>query len=135
MRVGVLALQGDFREHAAAVAALGAEAVNNPFKTRCCGSYQTVRDKAAVAELTFDILSRARKEGADCVITSCPLCMFNLADRQKEVMEKHPEIAPMPVLYFTQLMALAFGLDEDVCGFDQNVVDPRPLLREKGLST
>lgn len=114
--------------------ALGAEVINNPFKTRCCGSYQTVCDKAAVAELTFDILSRARQEGADCVITSCPLCMFNLADRQKEVREKHPEFEPMPVLYFTQLMALAFGLD-DVCGFDQNAVDARPLLQEKGLST
>jgi len=113
--------------------ALGAEAINNPFKTRCCGSYQTVRDKYAVAELTYDILSRARKEGAELVTTSCPLCMFNLADRQKEVMERHPEFEPMPVLYFTQLMAVAFGLEEKYYGFDQNYIDPRPLLKEKDL--
>lgn len=113
--------------------ALGATAIDNPFKTRCCGSYQTVRDKFTVAELTFEILTRARKEGAECVTTSCPLCMFNLADRQKEVKERHPEFESMPVLYFTQLMALALGLDENDCGFDQNVVDPRPLLKEKSL--
>ena len=107
--------------------------IDNPFKTRCCGSYQTVRDKFTVAELTFEILTRARKEGAECVTTSCPLCMFNLADRQKEVKERHPEFESMPVLYFTQLMALALGLDENDCGFDQNVVDPRPLLKEKSL--
>jgi heterodisulfide reductase subunit B len=113
--------------------ALGAEVINNPFKTRCCGSYQTVRDREAVAELTFDIISRARTEGAECVTTSCPLCMFNLADRQKEVMQRHPEFEPLPVLYFTQLTALAFGAPEKDCGFEQNAVDPRPLLKEKSL--
>jgi heterodisulfide reductase subunit B len=112
--------------------ALGAEPIHNPLQTRCCGSYQTVRDPYAVAELTHEILGRARKEGADLVITSCPLCMFNLADRQKEVMERHPEFEPMPVLYFTQLMALSYGL-EGVCGFDQDCVDARSLLREKAL--
>jgi len=113
--------------------ALGAEAIDNPLKTRCCGSYQTVRDKYAIADLTYDILTRARKEGADCVITSCPLCMFNLENRQKEVMEKWPGFESMPVLYFTQFMALAFGLDEAICGFDQNVVTPLPLFQEINL--
>ena len=115
------------------LAALGAEAIDNPLKTRCCGSYQTVRDRYAVADLTHDILSRARKAGADCVITSCPLCMFNLEERQKEVKEKYPGFESMPVIYFTQLMALSFGLDESVCRFDQNHVDPRPLLKETTL--
>ena len=115
------------------LSAIGAEVIDNPFKTRCCGSYQTVRDKYAVAELAFDIITRARKNGAEMITSSCPLCLFNLADRQKEVMEKHPEFEPMPVLYFTQLMALAFGLDEKYFGFEDNFVDPRPLLKEKGL--
>ncbi|RKY80062.1 heterodisulfide reductase, subunit B [candidate division KSB1 bacterium] len=115
------------------LAALGAEIVNNPFKTRCCGSYQTVQDKYAVAELAYDILSRAQKEGAEFVTTCCPLCMFNLADRQKEVVEKYPEFRSIPVLYITQLMAVAFDLDEKYYGFDLNYVDPRPILKEKGV--
>lgn len=113
--------------------ALGAEVVDNPLKTRCCGSYQTVRDKYAAAELSYDILRRARAEGADVVVTSCPLCMFNLADRQREIAERHPEFAALPVLYFTQLAALALGAGEEACGFGQNAVDPRPLLKEKEL--
>lgn len=48
-------------------------------------------------------------------------------------MEKYPEFSPMPVFYFTQLMALAFGLDEGQCRFDLNYIDPKPLLREKNL--
>ncbi len=110
---------------------LGAETINSAYKARCCGSYQTVRDKHIVADTAHDILSRARREGALAITTSCPLCAFNLDNRQKEVLEKHPGFEPMPVLYFTQLMAVAFGLDEKYYGFDLNYVDPRPLLREK----
>ncbi len=113
--------------------ALGAEVVDNPLKTRCCGSYQTVRDPFAVAELAYDILQDARKAGAELVVTSCPLCMFNLADRQKEIVERHPEFATIPVLYFSQLAALALGSDESAYGFGENAVDPRPLLKQKDL--
>jgi len=113
--------------------ALGAEVVDNPLKLRCCGSYQTVLDKYLVAELAYDILSRAQKTGADAVATSCPLCAFNLDNRQKEVMEKHREFKPMPVFYFSQLMAVSLGLSEKYCGFEQNHVDPRQLLKDKNL--
>jgi len=112
---------------------LGAEVVDFPFKTRCCGSYQTVNRKELVAELTFDILNQARMEGAECVILSCPLCDFNLDNRQAEVKRLHPNFKMMPVLYFTQLMAVAFGLDEKVYGFEFNYVNPRPLFMEKNL--
>ncbi len=115
------------------LAAMGADVVDNPYKTVCCGSYQTVQDRYAVAELTHDILSHARAAGAEAVTTFCPLCAFNLDNRQRDVLEKHPDFEPMPVLYFTQLMAVAFGLDPAVCRFDLNHTDPRPLLRSKGL--
>ena len=113
--------------------ALGADDIENAYGKRCCGSYQTLQDKNVIADLAYDILSRARLEGAEAISLSCPLCAFNLDNRQKEVVEKHPEFKPMPVFYFTQLMALAFGLDERFCGFDSNYIDPRPLLKEKNL--
>jgi len=112
---------------------LGAEPINSAYKTRCCGSYQTVRDKYAVAEMAYDILGRAQQEGAEAITTSCPLCAFNLDQRQKEVIEKHPDFRETPVFYFTQLMAVAFGLDQKYTGFGINYVDPRPLLKEKNL--
>ncbi len=113
--------------------ALGAEVIDNPYKKVCCGSYQTVHNKYAVASLSYDILTHARQGGADAIITSCPLCAFNLDNRQKEIIENHPDFTEIPVFYFTQIMAIAFGLEEDVCGFDLNWVDPKPLLREREL--
>ncbi len=115
------------------LAALGADIVSSRYRMRCCGSYQTVRDREMVADTAFEILSRFRREGAEVVATGCPLCAFNLDERQREVTEKHPDFPRMPVLHFTQLMAVALGLGEEHCGFDLNSVDPRPLLREKGL--
>jgi len=115
------------------IGALGATTVDTPYKKMCCGSYQTVQDRYAVAELTYDILTHAQREGAEVIITACPLCAFNLDDRQKEVRERHPDFRSIPVLYFTQLMALAFGLGEDALSFELNSIDPRPLLMAKGL--
>ena len=113
--------------------ALGATVVDTQFKTRCCGSYQTVNRKELVAELAYDILNQVKISGADCVVTSCPLCMFNLDTRQEEVKKAHPEFKTIPVFYFTQLMALAFDLGESFYRFDLNYVNPKPLLSEKNL--
>jgi len=86
-----------------------------------------------VSEIVYEILERAKAEGAEAIALSCPLCDFNMDNMQKEIMERHPEFTPIPVFYFTQLMALAFGLDEEYYGFNLNHIDPKPLLREKNL--
>ncbi|MGB7055143.1 MAG: CoB--CoM heterodisulfide reductase iron-sulfur subunit B family protein [bacterium] len=112
---------------------LGADSVDTPYKRVCCGSYQTVKEKQIVAELAYDILSHARKEGAEALATVCPLCAFNLDNRQKEVKASHPDFEEMPVFYITQLMAIAFDLGNEFYGFDQNYIDPRPLLQRKSL--
>lgn len=108
--------------------ALGAEPVDDPRATHCCGSYHTVGREDIVAERAREIISSARGRGADVIALSCPLCEFNLDDRQK-LLEDDGE---MPILHFTQLLALALGREED-CRFDLHYVDPRPVLREKGL--
>ena len=113
--------------------ALGAEVIDNPYKVKCCGSYLTVNDKYTVAELTYTKLNYAVGVGAEAMVITCPLCAFNLDDRQKEVMELHSDFKNIPVFYFTQLMAVAFGLNEQSYGFDLNYVDPRPLLEDKNL--
>jgi len=107
---------------------LGAEVIDTPYKVECCGAYQTASNKEAVAERTYSILTSAAREGADAIALSCPLCDFNLDARQETVEEKYHDFERMPVFYFTQLMAIAFGLDEKVCRFDLNYVDPLPLL-------
>ncbi len=115
------------------LANLGCEVVDFPNKTECCGSYLTVSATAAAEELAYTILKSAQREGAEMVVTSCPLCQFNLDYRQAEMGRKHPDFVPLPVLYFTQLLGIALGLDSTDYGFENHYVDPRPLLREKGL--
>ena len=115
------------------VSLLGGTPVDFSHKTVCCGAYQTVDKPDIVAEQTHTILSAARSAGAEAVIVSCPLCAFNLDTRQSLTLKKHPEFLTMPVFYFTQLMAIAFGSDESVLRFDLHHIPPKPLLVEKNL--
>ncbi|MEW5759410.1 MAG: CoB--CoM heterodisulfide reductase iron-sulfur subunit B family protein [Candidatus Thermoplasmatota archaeon] len=112
---------------------LGADVIDYPYKTECCGSYHTVMSKDVVANRTFGILNSAKKFGAEAIVVSCPLCEFNLDWRQKDTEEKYHGFEKIPVFYFTQLLALALGIDMNACRFDLHYVDPIPLLKEKNL--
>lgn len=109
--------------------ALGAEVVDWSYKTSCCGASHALTRPDIVLSLSGDLLAHAREAGADVMAVVCPLCHANLDARQFQM--KLAE--PLPVLFFTQLMALAFGLPEKAAAFDKNLVDPRPLLHRKGL--
>lgn len=113
--------------------ALGAEVIDSPYKQKCCGSYHTIQLKEVSSDLSYRVLKYSKEAGADIVATACPLCEFNLGARHKLIEQRHPEFETIPIVYFTQLMALAFGLGEDDTGFEGNNPDPRPLLRERGL--
>ena len=113
--------------------ALGAEAIDFPYKTECCASYQTVDKPENVADRTYHILTSARAQGAELVAVSCPLCAFNLDHRQKETVQKYPEFKHIPILYFTQIMALALGCPEEALRLDLHFIDPKPILKEKGI--
>jgi len=113
--------------------ALGASPVDFPESTRCCGSYQIISDPGTISAYVWNILSSALSHGAEALVLSCPLCDYNLGQGQKELMKKHSEFKGMPLFYFTQLLALALGLDPQVCHFELNYGSPESLLREKDL--
>lgn len=115
------------------LSALGAEIVDIPFKAKCCGAYHSVQMKEVTADLSHRILEQAAEAGADLVATACPLCEYNLGDRQGEIAKIFREFEPIPAVYYTQLMALAFGLGDGSTAFGENVPDPRPILMERGL--
>lgn len=115
------------------MAALGADSIDFPYKTECCASYQTVDKPDIVADRTNSIITSASELGAEVMVVSCPLCAFNLDHRQKKTLERHPEFKTMPVLYFTQLLAIALGCQEKDLGFELHYVDPKPLLKQKQL--
>ncbi len=112
---------------------LGADPIDFPYKTECCASYQTVDKPEIVADRAYSILSSATGLGAEMVAVSCPLCAFNLDQRQKRTLEKYPDFKTVPILYFSQLMAIALGCPEESLRFDLHYIDPMPLLKEKKL--
>ncbi|UCF99393.1 MAG: CoB--CoM heterodisulfide reductase iron-sulfur subunit B family protein [Spirochaetaceae bacterium] len=112
--------------------ACGVESVYFPFKTECCGSYQTVNEKQVVLSRTKEITRSAVKNGADLIVTSCPLCHYNLDAYQPRVAETTPGFRTIPVLYISQILALLAGLEE-IQEFSLHAVDPRPVLQAKGL--
>jgi heterodisulfide reductase subunit B len=114
-------------------AALGAEPIDFPHKTECCAAYQTLDKPEIVAERTYQIVNSARAQGAEVISVSCPLCAFNLDQRQEETAELYPDFKHMPVLYFTQLLAISLGCGREALRFDLHHIDPEPVLSEKGL--
>ncbi len=113
--------------------ALGARPVDFPESTRCCGSYQVIGSRDDISEYTRPILSSALSQGAEALVLTCPLCDYNLGRGQKELVKKQSGFEEMPLFYFTQLLALALGLDPQICRFELNYGNPELLLREKGL--
>ncbi len=113
--------------------ALGADPIDFPYKTECCASYQTVDKPEIVADRTYNILTSACGLGAEAVVVSCPLCAFNLDQRQKRTLEKYPDFKTVPIFYFSQLMAIALDCPEESLGFDLHYIDPKPILKEKKL--
>jgi heterodisulfide reductase subunit B len=112
------------------IRALGAEPIDWDGKTDCCGGSIIFSQVDLGLELARKVLQDAHARGADVIASVCPLCQFNLDGRQAQMKELG---FAMPNLYATQLMALAFGMDEKAMQLNKAMVDPRPLLREKGL--
>ena len=113
--------------------ALGCEAVDFSHRVECCGSYLLVTSADLVTDMSYAVLESAIRSGAELLVTACPLCQYNLDSRQEEMARQHPDFKPLPVLYFTQLMGLALGLDSDDWGWELHHVDPRPVLAKYGL--
>lgn len=109
--------------------ALGADLKDWSYKTSCCGAAHSLSRPDIVIKLSHDLIEHARDAGAEALVVACPLCHMNLDARQ---MQMELEM-PMPILYFTQVMALALGLPKKDAVLNKNLVDPRPLLKEKNL--
>ncbi|MDR7522285.1 MAG: heterodisulfide reductase-related iron-sulfur binding cluster [Armatimonadota bacterium] len=114
------------------VDALGGTPVAWSFKTECCGASHAIVRPELAAALAGRILRNAQDAGAEVLAVACPLCHHNL-DARQEAAARAAGTSPVPVFFFTQLMALAFGL-EQAAGLDRLLVDPRPLLRMRGLA-
>uniref|UniRef100_A0A7C4CC42 Disulfide reductase n=1 Tax=candidate division WOR-3 bacterium TaxID=2052148 RepID=A0A7C4CC42_UNCW3 len=107
---------------------LGAAPVRFDFKAECCGGYLVVNRRDVARQCSDRIVENARAWGAEAIVTTCPLCQFNL--------ERLPaaSASPLPVFYFTQLLGLAAGLSEHELGLTSNTPTATEFLRAKGLT-
>lgn len=109
--------------------AIGATVHDWSYKTSCCGAAHSLVRPDIVLKLSSDLITHAREAGAEAIVVACPLCHMNLDARQMQM-----EVSePMPILYFTQLMAIALDLPEKAASLKKNLVDPKPLLIKKKL--
>jgi len=115
------------------MAAVGAEPVDWPCKTECCGAALTLALQDTVVRLSGQIVQVAKECGADIIAVVCPLCQANLDMYQSDAESRLGEQLGLPVLYFTQIMGLAMGLSPEQLCFEKVIVDPMPLLAEKGF--
>ena len=113
--------------------AAGAENVDFPLKTACCGGAHTLSDSDTSTLLVLNILKAAEVAGADVIATECPTCHSGLEMHQIRAEKKLGEKTNVKILYFTQLLGMALGLSPRNVGVHENVSDSMPTLKEKGI--
>lgn len=111
--------------------AVGAEPVDWPLKTRCCGGSLTGTTEEVGLRLNYILLKEAKKRGASLIVTACPLCQFNLECYQDRIVRRFREDVSMPVAYFTQLMGYAIGIEPHKLGLQRLFVPLEPVLAAK----
>jgi heterodisulfide reductase subunit B len=109
---------------------IGAEPVDFPLKAKCCGGLLMMTNEDVGLGLTKNLLSCAQQNGAECIITICPLCHMNVETYQEDVNKMFGTDFKIPALYFTQLMGLAFGFSRKELGIDEEMIPSRPLLEK-----
>lgn len=85
------------------IRALGAEPVIYSMRNECCGGYVALEDAQSAKKKSNAVSDNAKANGAEVIVTACPLCKYNLIKNESSV----------PVVYFTELLAEALGVKED----------------------
>ena len=110
------------------VNSLGAEAVQFPLKARCCGGSLIISEEDVALDLLYKLFNSASSNGAQCIVTVCPLCQTNLDVYQSKVNKKFKTNFNIPVLFFTQLMGIAFGIESKALGLESCIVPTEKVL-------
>lgn len=110
------------------VKAVGATSVDWPYKVECCGGGLALTRTDVVVNLTDSILGMAKASGADCIAVSCPMCQVNLDLRQQDIKKQNGRDYQIPVMYITQLLGLAMGIDQSKLGLNKLMVPATGVL-------
>jgi len=111
------------------ISATGAEAIDYPLKTSCCGGSLIATKNPIALAMVRNLLKCAADKGADLIATTCPLCQVNLECYQKQVNRKYGTEFAIPVLYFTQVLGLAFGIPGENLLLGKELSPPANFLK------
>lgn len=115
--------------------ALGANVVDFPLKSNCCGGHMTQISQPVALELIRRLLKNAADYKADVIVTLCPMCQLNLDAYQDNVNSYFKTDYHIPTLYFTQLIGIALGIEPEKLGIGKELVDARPALAKIGVQS
>ncbi|NTV38242.1 MAG: hypothetical protein HGA82_03570 [Anaerolineales bacterium] len=115
--------------------ALGAEVIDFPLKTACCGGHMTQIGPDTAFELIRRLISAADEYKADVLVALCPMCQMNLDAFQGQMNGYFKTNYHMPILFFTQLMGIAFGAKPETLGFGSEFVSAREAMGRIGVET
>ena len=112
---------------------LGAVPVDWGYKTDCCGASASVNDADQSQLLMSRIFTDAIGRGANCLVTTCPLCQFNVDAYQDAVGKKYGIEKRLPVYFITELIGVSMGMSPEAMQVDRHFVDAMGLLKELNL--
>ena len=104
------------------MAAAGAETLDWNFKTECCGAAFSVTRTDLVARMSGRIVADAARRGAGAIVVACPMCQSNLDMRRPEINAALAADHQVPVIFITQALGLAMGLDPVALGLQRHMV-------------
>jgi heterodisulfide reductase subunit B2 len=110
---------------------LGAEVVDYPVKAHCCGGHMTQISESQAFELIRRLLQSAQDYDADLILCMCPMCQLNLDAFQGRVNGFFNTSFNIPIVYFTQMLGVAFGIDAKKLGIGKELVSVKPVLDAK----
>ncbi len=110
------------------IEAMGAEAAEYPLKLRCCGGSLIATGRDAALTMVHNLLQNAVDNDADVIATACPLCQINLECYQNHVNQELGSTFSMPIMYFTQLLGLAMGIEPKRLEIGKEMVSTAPIV-------
>jgi heterodisulfide reductase subunit B len=110
---------------------LGAEVVDYPVKAHCCGGHMTQISESQAFELIRRLLQSATDYEADLILCMCPMCQLNLDGYQARVNGFCNTNYKIPIIFFTQMLGVAFGMDLAKLGFGKELVAAAPVIQAK----
>ena len=115
----------DPRSMDALMSAIGATPVEWAFKVECCGAGHSITRTDLVGKLSYRIIDNAVRHGAQAIIAACPMCHSNLDMRRSFINRAAGKKYSIPVLFITQAVGLAVGIDRKELGLHRHIVTVR----------